>query len=157
MDSAERTDAERCPACGAPIEPEAATCACGFVFGVPADEVPTDGELEFGEVVDVHRCTMSEGMAIQAALGAHGLRVFIADEQTKTIDPFVIGGNAWAVTLRAPVEDADRVREKIRALEAAHAERAGPPTSHSHVLVVLALLGFAVCVAGWLVARVLFS
>lgn len=145
--------AEGCPACGASVEPEAETCrSCGTALDATR-EPAVGGVVEFGEVVHVHRCTMPEAMAIQAALGAERLRVLIADEQTKTMDPFVIGGNAWAVTLRAPVEDAERVRERIETVAAARAAQAGPPTSHWRIFTIVALLAIAVSAAGWLLIR----
>lgn len=61
--------------------------------------------------------TIGEVTAMQATLSAQGFETFIEQEMTKTLDPFVTGGNVFAVTLSAPADQAPAIEAALREMK----------------------------------------
>lgn len=66
------------------------------------------------DLVPVFNGSMGEVLSIQAALAARGIETVVKDEILKTIDPSILGGNIFDVTLCAPAESAEEVRAVLR-------------------------------------------
>jgi len=139
-DNHESGGPDRCPACAGELPPEAEKCpTCDLSFletsepddrgsgHRPGDDtfddapLPRQPEVEFQELTTVFEGSISEVMAVKAALGARGFETYTQDDQTKVMDPFITGGNVFLVTLKAPVDTApeilkilDEVRDRTR-------------------------------------------
>jgi len=141
MDDHEPGGPERCPACDSEVPPEAEKCpSCNLVFieaserhdrqgryrqgedtiGDPIQLLDEDEslarppEVEFQDLTTVFEGSISEVMAVKAALGARGFETYTQDDQTKVMDPFITGGNVFLVTLRAPTDTAPAILEILR-------------------------------------------
>lgn len=111
--------AERCPDCGERIPPEAALCpGCRLqLYEVDLTErfrrPVRVKEGEFTETRPVYAGTLSEVMAVRAALATRGFETFIQDDWMKVMNPFLTGGFCLGATLRAAE---DRVEAIARAI-----------------------------------------
>src|SRR5689334_13126081 len=67
---------------------------------------------------------------VRGLLDAEGIATFVPDDLTKTVDPFITGGNAFTVTLQVPADDLERARAvAARHVECASATQASVPES----------------------------
>ena len=82
----------------------------------------------------IHRGDFNELLPLQAALNANDLHAFIADQNIKTIDPFITGGSIFQTSLQVPayeVEQALALLQDLRpsandAEESPAADETGP-------------------------------
>jgi hypothetical protein len=141
MDHDESGGTDRCPACGSEIPPEAERCPSCKLSLIEAAErddrearhrqgedtfddaiqlldeeapLPRQPEVEFQDLTTVFEGSISEVMAVKASLGARGYETYTQDDQTKVMDPFITGGNAFLVTLKAPTDTAPEILEILR-------------------------------------------
>jgi hypothetical protein len=75
----------------------------------------------YRELVPVYSGSLSEVIALQAALGSLGFETIIEDEAMKTIDPFITGACGLTTTLSAPATHAVATQAALRIL------RSDPP------------------------------
>jgi hypothetical protein len=61
----------------------------------------------------------------QGLLEGEGITTFTPDQITKTVDPFITGGNALTARLQVPSPEATAARELLAAVRAAAPEAAG--------------------------------
>lgn len=124
-----------------------------------AGRLPTeDATLAFGDRTTVFHGTLAEATALRASLGACGVVAYIRDENAKTIDPFITGGNVFMVGLDVPTEQAEAVREFLarnkaerpaptpEEVERARVERMGQQVILSTILFLTAPAGIVLLV-----------
>ncbi|MBI3819580.1 MAG: hypothetical protein HY286_12875 [Planctomycetes bacterium] len=81
------------------------------------EDSPHDYRPVARELVQVYSGRLGEVIAMRAALAASGFETFVQDELTKSIDPYMTGGNAFEVYLLAGRDDAPAIRSWLNEME----------------------------------------
>lgn len=74
------------------------------------------------DLTTVFRGSMAEVLLIHGVLNSLEFRTFVADETTKTIYPFITGGNIFELSLEAPREEATQIAVALKELHAPRTE-----------------------------------
>jgi hypothetical protein len=103
-------------------------------------------KLTYRELTTIRWVPLGEAIALQGVIEAMGFFAFGSDTTMKAMDPFAIGGNAFAVAVQVPAEDAAEIEQLLASSnwESQRYEIDGPaaaPASRSRRYEVIETLG----------------